>query len=199
MIRKGLLTLPFLILFFASRAQIPALKSNTPIAAKEASLIFKNFDGKYDFVIAFTKESYWWGNRRLYNILAYKQGEWKKLSLSQKQRKNGKWSKPMVVEQEFNQSNGDTIVSFFNRNSFWKLNRDSLNINRKKINDTTVQAFTISDAVNYKFEIVSNNEFLIIESYAPEYLLEKIPEIKCREVFIKCRDFFVSQLKRENN
>jgi len=199
MIKKNILMLYFASLSLFGKTQIPVLRSNTSNTEKEASVIFKNFSGQYDFIISFTRESYWWGNKRFFWILGHKQDHWEKLFLSEKQKKNSEWSKPVISKEEFNQNNADSIVNFFNQNRFWELNRDSLNINQREIDDKKNQVFSISDAVNYKFEILSKQEFLIIACYAPEHFLEKIPEIKCREVFIRCRDFFISQLKKTNN
>ncbi len=197
MIRKSLLIISLSGLSYFAKAQIPALKSNTSSAEKEASVIFGSFYGQYDFIISYTRESYWWSNKRSFGILGYRQGHWEKLLLNEKQRKDGKWSKPAIHKIGLNQNAADSIINFFNQNGFWRLDRDSLNINQRKIDDNKNQLFSISDGVNYKFEIMSKQEFLIIESYEPDYLLEKIPEIKCRETFIKCRNFFVSQFNKK--
>ena len=78
---------------------------------------------------------------------------------------------------------------------FYSLNRDSLNISSKKINDKQNEVFSVDDGINYKFEILSKSDFLIIESYEPEYFLQKIPELRSRKEFVKCRDWFLVKYK----
>src|SRR6185437_11847248 len=185
-----------LLLSFFSKAQTPALKTNTTENEKETSIIYKNFSTQYDLLIAFTRESYWWSNLENYSLLALKNGVCLKGVISSKRNKHGIWSKPKIKFKEINCDSAKYIVKYLNDVGFYSLNRDTLNINKKRINDNQVQLFSIDDGVNYKFEIVSKNDFLIIESYEPEYLLQKIPELRSRATFIKCRDWFLSKYKK---
>ena len=197
--KKNLLIAGFVCLSYSVKAQLPVLKSNTTEIEKANSLIYKNFYGKYDFVVSCIEESYWWGNRRFYKIFACKNGRWEKISLSQKEKKNDEWSKPVIHTEEFDKDKADSLMSLLNKNGFWKLNKDSLNITQRRVSEKQDQVFSISDGVNYKFEIFSNKDFQIIESYSPDYFYKKMPEIKCRGIFIRCRDLFLSAYNKKTD
>ncbi|HVS93299.1 MAG TPA: hypothetical protein VHE59_14775 [Mucilaginibacter sp.] len=193
----------FIYLFLFSglfvKAQLPILKSNTTDEQKQSSDIYNNFHDNYDFVISCNSQSYWWSDKKIYEVLAYGNGHWERISLYSKRHHNGKWSKPYIKIDSFDNERAEKLIELFNKNDFWHLSNDSLNIHQKRINDTLFKTYDISDDVNYKFEIMTKNDFLIIQCYAPEYFLEKIPEIKSREVFIKCRDEFLSAYKSDEN
>jgi hypothetical protein len=178
-----------------AKAQIPFLNANTTENERATSIIYKNFSSKYDLLIAFIRESYWWSNLKDYSLLAFQNGVCLKGYIYSKKNKHGIWSKPKIKFKAVNCDSANYIVKYLNDGGFYSLNRDTLNINRKKINDKQNKVYSIDDGVNYKFEIISKKDFLIIESYMPEYFLEKIPELKSRATFIKCRDWFLSKYK----
>jgi len=177
------------------KAQTLNLKSNTTPSERETSIIYKNFADQYDLLIAYTRESYWWENLKDCNVLAFKDGVCLKGYIYSKKNKNGIWSKPKIKLHEVNCDSAKMIQTYLNDAGFYTLNRDTLNINHKEINDKQDAVFSVDDGVNYKFEILTKKDFLIIESYEPEYFLQKIPELRTREEFIKCRDWFLSKYK----
>jgi len=179
---------------FVTKAQTPVLNENTSLSEKYESIIYKNFVGECEFMIAYTEESYWWGNRKFYNLLALKKGTWFKGYLSSQLLKSGKWTYPKVKFKEVDPDSAALIVKYLDQNGFYALSRASLSIDTKEIDGKT-HHFRRSDCVNYKFEILSANKLLIIESYDPEYLAEKIPEIKAKAAFIKYRDWFTLKYK----
>ena len=135
---------------------------------------------------------------RQYNLLGYKNGQWQKIYYITKRKKSGKWEKPSIRFKNFDSSWADSLLDFWGKEKFWTLNSDSLNINERAIPGTTkIQKFLVSDSPNYRFEIIQKDQYLSIESYAPDYYLEKMPEIKCRATFIKCREKFVRLFAEE--
>jgi hypothetical protein len=182
-----------LLLLFVSftKAQTPILKTNTSENERATSIIYKNFSNQYDLLIAYTSESYWYSSIRNYQILAFKNSTCLKGYFYSKKNKHNVWSKPKIKFKGINCDSANSIVKHLNDAGFYSLNRDSLNINRRKINGRQDEILSVDDGVNYKFEIFNKNNFIIIESYMPEYFLQKIPELKSRETFIKCRDFFL--------
>jgi len=136
----------------------------------------------------------WWGNRKFYNLLALKKGTWFKGYLSSQLLKSGKWTYPKVKFKEVDPDSAALIVKYLDQNGFYALSRASLDINTKEVGGK-IHHFRRSDCINYKFEILSANKLLIIESYDPEYLAEKIPEIKAKTAFIKYRDWFTLKYK----
>ena len=193
--KRALITYLLTLSGLLVKAQLPDLQSNVADNLKFASGVYKNFHDKYDFVISCCSQSYWWSDRESYEILAYGNGHWQKISLYSKRNHNGKWSKPSIKIDSFDNSRAKRLIEIFNKNDFWHLSNDSLSIHQKRINDTLFKAFDISDAVNYKFEVMTKNSFSIIQCYDPEYFMENIPEIKSRAIFIKCRDEFLSAFK----
>ncbi len=180
-----------LLFAFFTKAQAPALNTNTSENEKATSMIYKNFSGQFDLLIAYTTESYWYSNIINYQLLVFKKGICLKGSFFSKKNKHNTWSEPKIKFKEINCDSANYIVKYLNDAGFYSLNRDSLNVNKRKINEKQDEVFTINDGVDYKFEIFSKTKFLIIESYMPEYFLKKIPELKSRETFIKCRDWFL--------
>ncbi|HMG07485.1 MAG TPA: hypothetical protein VK609_03185 [Mucilaginibacter sp.] len=77
----------------------------------------------------------------------------------------------------------------------WSVSRDSLNIHERRNKNGTVTKLSVYDDNNYRFEVFNKDNFAIIESYAPEYFLEELPENKILERFIKVRDWFVVNYK----
>jgi hypothetical protein len=173
--------------------QIPVIKSNT--TELEKSTIYKKFQGKYDFLIAYTEESYWWSNKEHYQILGLKEGHWSLITLTSKRKKNGEFTKPSIRIDYFDNNGGQILLSQLNQTNFWALERDSLNIKHRQNPDSTKTEFSLSDGVNFRFEILTKEGFRIIEAYEPEYFFEKIPEIKARQRFIINRDIFRTILK----
>jgi hypothetical protein len=193
--KKVLITTLAVLLAFYTGAQIPVLTSNTTDYEMATSIIYKNFSNQYDLLIAYTRESYWWSNLKSYSLLAFQNGACLKGAIYSKKNKHGIWSKPEIKFDEINCDSAKYIVEYLNDAGFYLLNRDTLNINKRKIDDKKVEMFSVEDGVNYKFEIISKNDFLIIESYEPEYLFKKLPELTSRGTFIKCRDWFLSKYK----
>ncbi|WP_206684043.1 hypothetical protein [Pontibacter beigongshangensis] len=159
------------------------------------STIQMTFEGQYDFLVAYTEESYWWSDRQFYQILALKDGKWSLITLVSKRKKNGDFRKPTIRVSSFEKDKAQLLLNQLDQLSFWTLNSDSLNITRRENPDSTVTTYTISDAVNYKFEVMTKEGYKVIEAYAPEHFLEKLPEIKSRQKFIIGRDIFKTALK----
>ncbi len=193
--KKFLIIALLLVLALFSRAQIPKFKSNTSENEKLLSPIYKSLSNQYDLIIGFTAECYWWSDRKPYRLLAFKNGIWLKGYFYSKRRKNHSWTNPTIKLKEINKDSANSILNYLSDAGFFVLNRDTLNIDRRKINDKQDEVFSISDAVNYRFEILTKNTFTIIESYQPDYFLEKLPEFKSREIFIKYRDWFIEKYK----
>ena len=173
---------------------MPKFNSNTSGDEKLASPIYKNLANQYDLIIGYTRESYWWSDKEIYSLLAFKNGICLKGSFYSKRRKNDSWSKPRIKFVEINRDSASFILNYLRDAGFFALNRDTLNINHRSINDKQDEVFSVDDGVNYKFEILTRNSFTIIESYQPDYFLEKLPEYKSRGIFIKCRNWFVAKL-----
>lgn len=182
-----------LLLSLQVYGQIPVLQSDSN--QPNESTIQKTFEGKYDFLIAYTEESYWWSDRQLYQILALKDGKWSLITLASKKKKSGEFRKPTIKVSSYDKDKAQLLLNQLDQIGFWTLSTDSLNITQRENPDSTVMRYTLSDAVNYKFEIMTKEGYKVIEAYAPEHFLEKLPEIKSRQKFIIGRDIFKTALK----
>lgn len=190
-----LLLISFILFsWLTSGAQIPVIRTNVPLEEKQ-SIIYSQYFGEYDFLIASTSECYWWADKVNYQILAFSNDKWERISFFARKKKNGKLSKPVISHRPFESKIAETLIYDLTNNSFWNLNNDSLNLSTRKNPDSSITKYSLSDGVNYKFEVLTKNEFRIIESYEPEYFLEKMPEIKDREKFIKAKEIIESALK----
>ena len=195
MLKNTILVAFIMVGAFVTKAQTPVLNENTSLSEKYESIIYKNFVGECDLMIAYTEESYWWGNRKFYNLLALKKGIWFKGYLSSQLLKSGKWTYPKVKFKEVDPDSASSIVNYLKTAGLFKLSQDSLKITKKRINDSVYTAFSLSDGVNYKFEMLNKDKLTIIEAYEPEYFLQRIPDINAMAAFIKYRDWFTLKYK----
>jgi hypothetical protein len=164
----------------------PEIKPNATEEDKSKSIIYNLFNGKKDFLIAYSTESYWSSNKKDYQILACKNGKWEKIFVHSKKKKNGNWSMSSLSYKSINSEKVNQLLSKFNNLSFWELENEKLNQTKEKNENGEVIKYSISDGVNYRFEILQGSNLRTIESYEPEYFLEKMPKIQERETFIKC-------------
>jgi len=186
-----LILLPVLFIASIADGQIKPFKANATDKQKTESVIYKNFVNECDLMIAYTRENYWWHAKRYYSLLALNKGRWYRGYLFSEQLKSGKWTYPKIRFEEVDADSAMAMIGYLNKAGLYTLSQDSLNIDTKIVDEDKVRKFSVSDGVNYKFEILYKNELAIVEAYSPEYLLSKLPEIKTREAFIKCRDWFV--------
>jgi hypothetical protein len=135
------------------------------------------------------QESHWWSNKVNYQIIAYQNSIWN-CKCDCKKGENGKFTKLSIRTKNIDQNKVKVLISDLTRLSFWKLENVRLSIQTRKKPDSTISRFSITDGVNYRFEIFSKDKFRIIESYEPVYYLQKLPEIKDREVFLKAKELF---------
>ena len=196
MIRKLFFIIAILSSSFFAKGQVPFLQSNTTEDEKSTSIIYKNFGSKYDFIIAYTRDSYWLGNIKSYSMLAVKNGIWSKGYIVSKKSKRERWSKPKIKFIGVNSDSSLAIVEYLTNAGFYALNKDSLGIDKKDVGNNKIELFSINDGVDYKFEVLSKNAFVIIESYEPDYFLEKMPYLKDRRCFIMCRNWFTNKYKK---
>ena len=110
--------------------------------------------------------------------------------------KNGKWSKPKIIRKSIKQEVANNLISNFSGQSFWKLDNTLLNTMKEEHEDGTVTKYSMSDGTNYRFEIISGNNFRIIEAYEPKYFQALMPNIKEREIFIRCNEKFEQIFKQ---
>ena len=184
-----------MIFALGSNAQIPKFNSNTSETEKLSSPLYKNLANQYDLIIGYTRECYWWSDKEIYSLLAFKNGICLKGSFYSKRRKNNSWSKPRIKFEEISKDSADFILNYLSDAGFFGLNRDTLNINHRSISDKKDEVFSVQDGVNYRFEILTKSTFTIVESYQPDYFFEQLPEFKSRGLFIKCRNWFVEKYR----
>jgi hypothetical protein len=177
-------------LAFGLKAQVIPFKSKAAEREKAESFVYQNIHDQYDLVLAYTQFGYWNSNIKSYALLAFKNGNWYKGSLYSKRNKHNQWSKPKLKFKKAETSKVLEIIDHLNAADLWGMSRDSLNIRERKNKDSSVTKLTISDDNNYSFEVFDKNDFAIIESYAPEYFLEELPENMILQRFIKVRDWF---------
>lgn len=73
---------------------------------------------------------------------------------------------------------------------FWALQADSLNETR---------GVRIADDVAYKFQIETVEGRQILESYAPEFYLDKFPDMHLRAIFLRGKKIFKHWWKKYYN
>nr|WP_157536090.1 hypothetical protein [Mucilaginibacter sp. L294] len=173
-------------------AQKPAINYGK-VDSIDHSFVYKTLHNKYDEIIAYTTEGYWQSDKINYLLLASKNGEYFKGVLYLKRTKGNKWSEPVVKLKKAKK--GKAIIEQLNTSGLWRLSPDSLNDQNKKNSDGSIETLTLHDGTNFRFELISADKFLAIETYQPEYFLEEMPYSTQRRVFIKIRDRFLKDYK----
>jgi hypothetical protein len=191
---KNLLLVNLLLLIcIVSFGQTPTIESNANFVEGSTSEFLFMLRDNYEFVIAYQEDSFWGNSNLDYQALVLKNGKWYYIS---KRQTNKKSLKARMKTKQIDSSLGNNLLDSLNQISFWSLNSDSLNIKTRKIDDSTSTLYSISDGINYSFEIFNKVNYRKIQAYEPEYYLRKIPEIKSRQTFVDARKMFKDLIKK---
>lgn len=208
---KTLIIISFL-LFGQSKSfgQLPDIRHNYTKQDSTENPLIDTFAKQYEFIIAYTEQSYWWSDRKNYKILAYSNNKWTSWTYSDyfipwtKKKDKKKIIVDTVRNGQFFKDKADLestsvlqLLSALNCNDFWTLNNDSLNQSRIietriENGDTINRKASISDGINYRFDILSKTKLRVIESYEPDYFFKLFPDMVDRSKFLKNRDTFLS-------
>lgn len=190
--------------------QMPDIRHNYTKRDSTENPLIDSFAKRYDFTITYTEQSYWWSDRKNYKILACSANKWTSWTYSdyfiQWTKKKGK--KKIAVDTvrsgQFFKGKTDLestsvlqLLSALDSNYFWTLNNDSLNQTRIietriENGDTINRRASISDGINYRFDILSKTKLRVIESYEPDYFVKLFPDMFERKRFVISRDAFLS-------
>lgn len=198
----------FLVGQSRSFGQLPSIKHNYSTLDSSGNPLIDSFAMQYDFTVAYTEQSYWWSDRKSYKILACSDNQWTSWTYSdytiQWTKKKG--SKKILVDTvrygQFTKGKTDLknssvlhLFSALDSNYFWELNNGSLNETVVKTwvenGDTVVRKASVSDGVNYRFDILTKESLRVIESYEPDYFLKLSADMEERKKFVKSRDAFL--------
>lgn len=189
--------------------QVPDIRHNYTKQDSTENPLIDSFAKQYDFTIAYTEQSYWWSDRKSYKILACSDHKWTSWTYSDHfiQRTKKKKKKKILVDKvrngqffkvktELESTSVLQLLSSLSSNEFWTLNNDSLNQTRiSKIRiengDTINRTESISDGINYRFDILSRTKLQVIESYEPDHFLKLFYDMVDRRKFLKSRDAFL--------
>jgi hypothetical protein len=191
-----------------SFGQLPDIRHNYTKQDSTENPLIDSFARQYDFIIAYTEQSYWWSDRKNYKILAYSDNKWTSWTYSnhiiqwtkKKRRKkilvdrvsNGQFFKVKTDLENTTVLNLFTVLGGYD---FWTLNNDSLNETIIKTwvenGDTIVTKASISDGVNYRFDFLTKRSSRVVKSYEPDYFLKLSAEMQERRKFVKSRDLFL--------
>jgi len=191
---KLLMLVFFFVMPFLAIAQKPEI-NYTGLDSQRHSLAYRLFSDKFDTVIAYTTEGYWQSDNSHYYILAVKGGFYYKGTVNSKRVSTGNWSKPYFKLKKVEPKKARGLIEYLNKSNLWGLSRDSLNNQKQRNPDGTFSELTLQDATNYRFELITPDNYSIIDAYSPEYFLEELPEYIQRAQFIKIRDRFLSAYK----
>jgi hypothetical protein len=185
----------FLLISLNSFGQLPEIKTNVEERIKLESVVYDILHIEYDFIISFTTESYW-SSKENFQVIAKKGETWNKLNIKRKKKKNGNFSKPKIRKQKLKSETAENLLRELTNESFWTLNRDSLNNFKVEDKENGItHLYTKTDGTNYKFEVFTKSNFLLINAYEPEYYSKVIPEVISRRTFISCANLFINMVK----
>ncbi len=206
---KTLIIISFLLVVQSkSFGQLPDIRHNYTKQDSIENPLIDSFAKQYDFTIAYTEQSYWWSDQKSYKILTYSDNKWTSWTYSdyfiQRTKKKGKKKIPVdtVRNGKFLKGKADLenisvlqLISTLDSNDFWTLNVDSLNKTIVKTwvenGDTMVRKVSVSDGVNYRFDILTKGSLRVIESYEPDYFIKLCADMEERRKFVKSRNAFL--------
>jgi hypothetical protein len=190
-------TLIFLLYFFSANClygQLPTFYSNTTQKDSSISLVFKEYAKKYDFILGYSEDSYWFDGIKDYKIVGIKGDT---CFLIEHTIKETKAELPSIKIKSIEKKSFLNLLSKLKQANFWTLEKDSLDQRCIDFTDSTKKCLDISDGVNYKFEAITSSVYRKIQSYMPDDYLKKFPTMTQRKLFIECRDLFEIFWKRE--
>ncbi|WAC39259.1 hypothetical protein [Pedobacter sp. SL55] len=203
---KYITTLILLLFLYNTKAQLPIIEANITFNEKNSSVPFQVLKkNSYEFAISYYIYSGGWkmNNDTYYTILAYKKNAWKKLLLIYNEDSK---SIKKTKKKQINNRNAKRLISDLNKNNFWSLSLDSLNIKQlppkilaknEVINDTVfiktnvIRSFNVADGTTYYFEIFQNGKVKILSCESPESYKNVFPEIQTTQNFINSKKAFV--------
>lgn len=183
---------------------IPNFDSNTTDNEKQSSLVLIYFQDKYEKIISYTQDcpSCFPPYEQWFFILGYQNEQWELLqwTITFKNRTKTKENIKRKKKKKLKLKNEsvDSLLTFWAQNGFWNLDNDSLNINKKQINDSMTMEIIVGFGCTEKFEIVNGNQYKIWYSHAPDKFQDDIP-IRQREQFILCRIEFAKMYYKTIN
>ena len=195
---RFLLCFLFFFISLVVLGQPSELKTNATKQDSSRTQLLKNLNGKYDFILGYTEESYWWSNKQVYQVLAYKSDTWEAFRIVSTKNKKGK-TKSETLKYGFDSDSAKQLIANLTKLGFWTFDRDSLNQKTVPLNDSIDRMLHIDDGVNYRFEVLTNGNYRIIESYEPETYYKKFPVMTIRKVFIDCRQLFLHAWKNNRS
>jgi len=187
--------------------QLPNFENNFTKNDSISSPLLDSFSKEFNFVFAYMEQA---SPNHNYKILAKKNTKWSYWTFSDNYLQ---WTKKDNIykvdtirvgtfwegKKSITTKQADEILEFLNQNNFWKLRNDSLNQSRvteKYYDDENggtifTQDKGPTDQINYRFEVYKIKNCRVIESYGPDYFVEKYPNLYDRKKFINCRDKFL--------
>jgi len=190
----------FIIIIFlaikvsCSYSQLPEFSHNYTKLDSINNILIDSFALKYDLVIAYSENSYWYKDKPNYKILTKKADKW------------GVWtySNKIINPREFlNGANPEVLngielkplLDSFSNSSFWNLNNDSLKndvIGREIIGgDTILHHLAITDGITYRFDTLTKDKARFIQANEPETYIKRSPTMYERIKFVQSRDEFL--------
>jgi hypothetical protein len=88
----------------------------------------------------------------------------------------------------------EEILSFWTANEFLQLSNDSLNLMEKVIDKDHKVTMFVTDGCTDRFDLLSKDNYRIINAYLPDYFQRKIPVVQ-RQKFIECRNKFLNDIQ----
>ncbi|MBL7733144.1 MAG: hypothetical protein JNM88_18375 [Chitinophagaceae bacterium] len=178
------------LIFVSGQIPLPAFEN----ARKDTATFLQYLPVKADFIFIFSAEGYWQSDTESYRLLVQEGEEWSAWTYYRKWKNasafNNKGDKPHKYFFKKTSLGSRLVTELFDSLgtvNFWSLCADSLN---------QTNGYDISDAVDYIFRIESPAGCQELDSYAPEYYLEKFPGMQQRAQFLKSIDIFNRWWKR---
>lgn len=188
----------FIFIFLLVAQQ--ALFGQTPLPAftaaqKDTMTFMQDLPVKADFMLVYSRESYWWSNQESYKLLVRSDNNWTAWTYF-REWDNGaarygddirKLPEYFTKRASLNSASVRELFDSLSTVNFWTLISDSL---------SETNGYSISDAVDYIFRLEYPNQAQILESYAPEYYFEKFPGMRHRFLFVQGKNIFERWWKR---
>ncbi len=176
---------------------IPIQKIDSVFKENNFSLSIQDQISEFDEYLIYRQYNSWTKSHIL-NFLGSKNGDWSAFSFfvnykgnSYSEQKDFKIKKKKI---KINDQQVKALFSYFDSTNFWNSQKDSLNNNERKINDSITEIIFHTNGIVDQFLISSKQNNYFISVYTVDYVQKELPD-NHKLSFILCRNKYISLFK----
>ncbi len=168
-----------------AQSPFPEFESNVKGTESEIALVTAELEGDTGAVLIYSTRCYG-PTKQTITVVRQKKGEWRaekwtaQYSDHSKKELRSLSRKLLKVDKSI-----DCLLGELTTQGFWTMDQDSLNIDEKQVNDSTMSSIGISDGCSWAISVVYRGKYRLLSAYEPEQL-QAFVFVQARERFLTC-------------